>query len=152
MNNSTGLSTLITHQSLALNGLSESEWKLKSCRFENLIGELHSVSDRSSKTKAHVPRHEVYAMDDKFSETESNTESIIEDDIAAIRSAGPNVKCWNCDELGHFWEDCLADRRIFCYGCGAPQVYKPQCRICQSRMAENRQKGATNKVRLPPKQ
>lgn len=43
------------------------------------------------------------------------------------------LKCWNCDGTGHHWHDCLEDRTIFCYGCGAKGIYKPQCQKCLSR-------------------
>lgn len=38
--------------------------------------------------------------------------------------------CWNCRHTGHRYQECLADRSVFCYGCGTPQVYKPNCRKC----------------------
>lgn len=38
--------------------------------------------------------------------------------------------CWNCDDLGHTYVDCAAVRRIFCYGCGAKNVVRPQCHKC----------------------
>lgn len=38
--------------------------------------------------------------------------------------------CWNCDDLGHTYMDCSATRRIFCYGCGAKNVVRPQCQRC----------------------
>lgn len=44
-----------------------------------------------------------------------------------------NLTCWNCGEAGHRYHDCLAERNIFCYGCGAPSVYKPNCSNCNSR-------------------
>lgn len=41
-----------------------------------------------------------------------------------------NLICWNCRKAGHRYQDCLADRSVFCFGCGAPQTYKPNCRNC----------------------
>ncbi|KAH8415747.1 hypothetical protein KR222_000976, partial [Zaprionus bogoriensis] len=38
--------------------------------------------------------------------------------------------CWNCQKEGHRYQDCLAERRVFCYGCGAPNTYKPSCVKC----------------------
>lgn len=43
--------------------------------------------------------------------------------------------CWNCDGVGHHWQDCLQDRSIFCYGCGAKNTYKPNCTKCANRTA-----------------
>ncbi|KAH8288874.1 hypothetical protein KR054_011127, partial [Drosophila jambulina] len=39
--------------------------------------------------------------------------------------------CWNCRKEGHRYHDCEEKRKIFCYGCGAPNSYKPSCRKCQ---------------------
>lgn len=40
--------------------------------------------------------------------------------------------CWNCDEMGHAFVDCeVATKNVFCYGCGAKNVYKPSCPKCQ---------------------
>lgn len=61
--------------------------------------------------------------------TESNTDS----NIHAISHNNNIPKCWNCEEVGHFWDDCLRDRTIFCYGCGTKNVYKPQCSRCANR-------------------
>ncbi|KAL7725649.1 hypothetical protein ACLKA6_005708 [Drosophila palustris] len=67
---------------------------------ENLIGELRSCADVPLKLKPSVPRHQVYAMEDTYSDTESIASAETTAELAAIRQAGPNVKCWNCEELG----------------------------------------------------
>ncbi|KAM8708930.1 hypothetical protein ACLKA7_013679 [Drosophila subpalustris] len=54
----------------------------------------------ASKPKPSVPRHQVYAMEDTYSDTESIASAETTAELAAIRQAGPNVKCWNCEELG----------------------------------------------------
>lgn len=39
--------------------------------------------------------------------------------------------CWNCDEMGHTFHDCVvATRNVFCYGCGVKNTYKPNCSRC----------------------
>lgn len=38
--------------------------------------------------------------------------------------------CWNCKKNGHRYQDCLSERTIFCYGCGASDTYKPNCPKC----------------------
>lgn len=41
--------------------------------------------------------------------------------------------CWNCEERGHTYQDCcVATRNVFCYGCGARNVYRPQCMRCSA--------------------
>lgn len=59
---------------------------------------------------------------------DSDIDNHISVDAIKIPSAVP--KCWNCDEPGHLWVDCLKDRSIFCYGCGAKNTYKPNCEKC----------------------
>lgn len=62
---------------------------------------------------------EVECMDDPAVEIPQNEE------ILEI-----NLKCWNCRKAGHRYQDCLEDRSVFCYGCGEPQTYKPNCKNC----------------------
>lgn len=39
--------------------------------------------------------------------------------------------CWNCDDIGHSFGDCTSpDRKVFCYGCGTKNAYKPSCIQC----------------------
>lgn len=53
--------------------------------------------------------------------------------VDAIQKTSTILKCWNCDEPGHHWEDCLESRNIFCYGCGIKNTYKPQCTKCTNK-------------------
>lgn len=55
-------------------------------------------------------------------QVDSDLESEVEvvDDVAAIE-----VECWNCQGKGHRYHDCSAERRVFCYGCGKPDTYRP---------------------------
>lgn len=66
--------------------------------------------------------------------------------VNAIQGKDPLQKCWNCDEVGHHWENCLKDRTIFCYGCGAKRVYKPNCTYC----AEKRKNFSKNYRSMGP--
>lgn len=63
------------------------------------------------------------------------TDTDLENDLSVeALNTGPVVsKCWNCQEPGHFWEDCLKERSVFCYGCGAKNTYKPNCPKCISK-------------------
>lgn len=54
----------------------------------------------------------------------------VDQSVNALQMNKTDFKCWNCDEVGHRWEDCLQDRQIFCYGCGAKGIYKPNCTKC----------------------
>lgn len=64
---------------------------------------------------------------------ESGDEAANAGQIDAVNQSMPPSKCWNCDQTGHFWDDCVQDRTIFCYGCGTKNVYKPQCTKCLNR-------------------
>lgn len=54
--------------------------------------------------------------------------------VADNRIARPSmapVICWNCDDIGHTFQDCqVATRNVFCYGCGAKNTYRPNCAKC----------------------
>ncbi|KAH8246649.1 hypothetical protein KR038_003972, partial [Drosophila bunnanda] len=41
-----------------------------------------------------------------------------------------SLLCWNCRKEGHRYQDCVSQRRMFCYGCGAANTYKPSCNKC----------------------
>lgn len=64
--------------------------------------------------------------------------------IDALKKDPSSIKCWNCDEIGHYWDDCLKDRTVFCYGCGSKNVYKPQCLKCNSRKHVTQSKNCLN--------
>lgn len=66
------------------------------------------------------------------------------DQIHAIRTpklpprTSEYLICWNCQDLGHRYQDCsMPPQRIFCYGCGAANIIKPQCIKCQARATGN---------------
>lgn len=44
-----------------------------------------------------------------------------------------NLKCWNCDEIGHRHQYCFAPRRRFCYRWGILNTYRPSCPKCLSK-------------------
>ncbi|KAL7725668.1 hypothetical protein ACLKA6_004534 [Drosophila palustris] len=46
-------------------------------------------------------------------------------------SMRPRLVCWNCGQFDHMWRDCLSkERKIFCYLCGKPDTFSPQCVDC----------------------
>lgn len=53
--------------------------------------------------------------------------------VDALQKSAVSFSCWNCDGIGHHWQDCVEDRRIFCYGCGLKDTYKPNCSRCSSK-------------------
>lgn len=56
------------------------------------------------------------------------------------------LTCWNCSEVGHKYDECMGDRTVFCYGCGAPNTYKPNCQKCSkfSKNCQNPYRGKHN--------
>nr|XP_032289170.1 uncharacterized protein LOC116649963 [Drosophila virilis]XP_032289609.1 uncharacterized protein LOC116650327 [Drosophila virilis]XP_032292012.1 uncharacterized protein LOC116650924 [Drosophila virilis]XP_032295526.1 uncharacterized protein LOC116652000 [Drosophila virilis]XP_032295567.1 uncharacterized protein LOC116652022 [Drosophila virilis]XP_032295866.1 uncharacterized protein LOC116652089 [Drosophila virilis]XP_032295890.1 uncharacterized protein LOC116652099 [Drosophila virilis]XP_0 len=56
------------------------------------------------------------------------------------------IVCWNCDKVGHRFDDCMGERRIFCYGCGAKNTFKPNCSKCN--LLGNRKRDAQTNTSL----
>lgn len=49
-------------------------------------------------------------------------------ELASINRA---TKCWNCQQEGHVFKECLSRQRsLFCYKCGRPNTITPNCPIC----------------------
>ena len=90
-------------------------------------------------------RRNIAAVD----ELAENVENLVEGESSV--DAIHILKCWNCDEEGHRWDDCLKDRKIFCYGCGAKEIYKPNCSYCQNKKLGNSNRVAFNNNRSQPK-
>lgn len=65
-----------------------------------------------------------------------------ENDVSAI-----SLTCWNCSQPGHRYQDCLGERKVFCYGCGKPNTYKPTCASCSK--PKNLQGSAPTSARKP---
>lgn len=88
-----------------------------------------NLSTRNVNSQA-MPRRYVAPLEgDEPDNEDINGNPLVE----AIHKTGINPKCWNCDEVGHHWQDCLEERTVFCYGCGAKKTYKPQCTYCLSK-------------------
>lgn len=69
------------------------------------------------------------------SEVEFENDDITENAsmVDAVAQPTTSAICWNCDQPGHLWEDCMMDRSVFCYGCGAKKTYKPSCPKCSTK-------------------
>lgn len=76
--------------------------------------------DNRKSSRSFVPRKVV-------SEIEAD---IIGENIPGAIEEITELTCWNCSEKGHRFEVCLGERKIFCYGCGAPNIFKPNCTKC----------------------
>lgn len=79
------------------------------------------------------PRRQISEVNSVEDADGVNPTIAFESEVNSIQLQEKNVRCWNCDEMGHYWDDCLKQRNIFCYGCGFKNVYKPQCLKCSTR-------------------
>ena len=77
-------------------------------------------------------------------------ETDVDMQVSAINSQRKLI-CANCDKEGHHWQNCLAERRVFCYGCLAKGVYKPQCKKYNPPRSENLPQGTLNGTPMYPK-
>lgn len=93
---------------------------------ENLLGDDYFRKTAPVKPPQCYSRRAVAELDAPETIT-------VESTVDAIRSSAIVTNCWNCGEAGHHWEDCLKERKIFCYGCGEKNTYKPQCVRCANR-------------------
>lgn len=58
-------------------------------------------------------------------------------EVSQIESQSNNVICWNCKGIGHTYQACTKPvplNGIFCFGCGAPNILKPNCFICMEQV------------------
>lgn len=96
---------------------------------------LQNIGRKHLYTTSVVQRKQV----NEIVEEEENPPS--QEEISAIV-----LTCWNCEGTGHRWHDCLEERRVFCYGCGQPNVFNPKCVKCKQK---NFQPSALNSARKP---
>lgn len=68
----------------------------------------------------------------QVSEVDVEVQHEPEEDLEVLKAT--EMRCWNCETVGHRYQDCLAPRRIFCYGCGKVDTYKPHCVNCISKL------------------
>lgn len=61
-------------------------------------------------------------------------------EVAGVQVPIRVYRCWNWDEIGHGWDMCLKERKVFCYDSRAKNIYKPQCPGCLVIKSENRAK------------
>ncbi|KAL7724280.1 hypothetical protein ACLKA6_005290 [Drosophila palustris] len=62
------------------------------------------------------------------------------DEARMVQRAQRRAGCWNCESADHEFRNCMAkERKIFCYRCGRPDTFCPQCPDC----AGNWQRSAT---------
>lgn len=117
---------------------------------------LHLKIQNRSELREEVKKHEHFCREagnflprsrvtrPNVSEIQSEDEEFEEESISKLRRN--RVVCWNCDKTGHRFKDCVAERLIFCYGCGAKNTFKPKCEKCNP--SENRKQDAQTSTSL----
>lgn len=117
-------------------------------RYERMWAKQESVA-RTVRVPNRLAEIE-YAVDANESSQAPRDGDFFEvDEIGRTPRTRPEyIICWNCDDIGHSFTDCTSTvRNVFCYGCGAKNVYKPSCGKCS---AGNRRSGETNAIRFRP--
>jgi len=100
------------------------EYCLKS---ERLSIELTRNNTQVNRFNTNKRVNEIVIQEDNRKEEEVSEDLFVE----AIRKHPNKLECWNCKKIGHRYQDCIEkDRKIFCYGCGMPNTYKPNCPKC----------------------
>lgn len=128
-----------------------------SLRYELLHLRIHSLA----RLREEVRRHETFFSENNYqtnrirnfrpniSEIFDTGEQLPENVIAEIQHKKINIVCWNCDSSGHRYDDCVEPRKIFCYGCGRKETFKPHCKNCNSSGNQKRDV-ATNTIPSHP--
>ena len=127
-------------------------------RHELIHLEIHSVAH----LRREVRKHEKFMKDVQAYESRKNNKSRVSelvnlndnkpvDDLdedeadSEICSLQNNRKCWNCDKIGHSYIDCMETKKVFCYGCGLKDMYKPTCPNCTKKKPGNVQRDVRRK-------
>ncbi|KAH8403423.1 hypothetical protein KR215_004012, partial [Drosophila sulfurigaster] len=97
--------------------------------------ELLNVDSHGYVKRTPFRREVAEFVDCQTQSIESECESEL--DIEAL-----SLVCWNCRKEGHRYQDCVSDRRVFCYGCGAANTYKPSCGKCSKNSKPGTSKSA----------
>lgn len=114
----------IQHELLHIPIQSVAELRQAVRRHENFKQQMSRMPSLNAR-----PAVQKKTINELAEQVDSDLESEVEvvEDVAAI-----DVECWNCQGKGHRYHDCSAERRVFCYGCGKPDTYRPSCNKCQS--------------------
>lgn len=101
---------------------------------ENFLNDEHVRRNLMNRnTNTYLPRRQIAEIDNELSNDDHTIPS--DNSIDAIKGPQKSFHCWNCGEIDHHWEDCLQERKVFCYGCGTKEIYKPNCPNCLAKKA-----------------
>lgn len=95
--------------------------------------------------KSNIGSRRMAELDEVVDTVLLDSQDDVDDQVSGI-----SLCCWNCHQTGHRYQDCLSDRTVFCYGCGAPNTYKPNCLKCNPKNGRlGAQKSAPGQGKLP---
>lgn len=108
------------------------------------------IQDMRRKHSSYVVRpfssqRRIAEIEKDFCEEVYEQTDVENDEISAL-----SFICWNCRKSGHRYQDCVADHTIFCYGCGIPDTYRPNCRKCNPKNVKASAQRSAQKSRDPP--
>lgn len=95
----------------------------------NTLAQLTFACDRIEKSQYSAMRRA--QQQPSFSQTRPETEriSVPVHDLSTYR-------CFNCKNLGHHFNDCRMERRLFCFRCGKSNFSTLNCPNCKSKNQE----------------
>lgn len=126
---------------LHLNFRSIAELRAACNKHENY---LESSGKGSNKVKFSYPfRKQVAEIDDPCVIVDDCNLSALNKDVSKLQTV-----CWNCEETGHNYMQCVKPRRVFCHGCGLIGFFLHNCPKCS--VQGNRQRDITNNTRRYP--
>lgn len=90
---------------------------------------------------------ETLSWDQQFTSNRKNGQYLLEPDLSipstsfkdnsCCKSSRKNISvvsstwsCWNCQQTGHKYSNCRIPRKVFCFGCGTPDMVKTKCPKC----------------------
>ncbi|CAD7089964.1 unnamed protein product [Hermetia illucens] len=92
----------------------------------NLVQQSEILEERLSSRLSHQLHS--YSAE---SEEGVDIKSISGNPQSEIHDRDLDLVCWNCRQIGHLFEDCWEDPKVFCFGCGRPNTRKPVCPNCR---------------------
>lgn len=90
------------------------------------------LSQATSSNKRVV--HEIAEVEEEVLRDEQPIQEVVQEvrTNVSLKDDEKPEGCFNCKAIDHKYKDCIQPRTIFCYGCGKPNVYRPQCPKCGS--------------------
>lgn len=116
---------IVHHELLHLNVSNRSQLRREIRKHEQFYNDIKTFKPRA--VRSYVTELSVPSDSEQLSDDAHVSENLSE----IQRHTAKTVQvCWNCDKPGHRFDDCVGPRKIFCFGCGAKEIFKPMCPKC----------------------